>query len=276
MVVSAISRLEWGPQIRRMAITDEVISRFKDLILQRVLTPGCKLPSERELAEVLGVSRPTLRQAMKALQVLGIIRTRQGDGAYLEEKTSEILKAPLDFSIALKGTAKHDLFETRQTMEVRLAALAAERRTAQDLQNMRQALADMRSSAGVPDQWCEHDIEFHARIVEAAKNGVMASIVEMLSHMLVESRKETVRLLTDYEESLRSHERVFEEIERQNASGAGEAMADHFRLMETRVRLTGLAPGSGDPPDGRSSGQPDVPTDHSRMRPRPVEAGGKQ
>jgi GntR family transcriptional repressor for pyruvate dehydrogenase complex len=231
---TSIARPEWGPQIRRVAITDEVISRFKDLILQHVLTPGCKLPSERKLVEVLGVSRPTLRQAMKALQVLGIIRCRQGDGSYLVETTSEILKAPLDFAIALKGTAKPDLFETRQTMEVKLAALAAERRTAQDLQNMRLALAGMRASAGVPDQWCEHDIAFHTRIVEAARNAVMASIVEMLSHMLVQSRTESVRLLTDYEGSLRSHERVFEEIERQNPAGAGEAMAEHFRLMETR------------------------------------------
>jgi GntR family transcriptional repressor for pyruvate dehydrogenase complex len=243
----AASRSEWGPQIRRLAITDEVLSRFRDLILQRVLTPGCKLPSERELVRVLGVSRPTLRQAMKALQVLGIIRSRQGDGSYLAEVTSDILKGPLDFALALKGTAKPDLFETRQALEVKLAALAAERRTAEDLQNMRLALAGMKASAGVPDQWCEHDIEFHSRIVEAAKNGVMASIMEMLSHMLVQSRTETVRILTDYEGSLRSHERVFEEIERQDRSGAAEAMAEHFRLMETRARQMGLAPARDGP-----------------------------
>jgi GntR family transcriptional repressor for pyruvate dehydrogenase complex len=236
-----ITRPDWGTQIQRIAITDEVISRFKNLIQQRVLTPGCKLPSERELAEVLGVSRPTLRQAMKALQVLGIIRSRQGAGSYLEETTSDILKVPLDFAVAFKGPAKHDLFETRQTMEVRLAALAADRRTAEDLENMRQALAGMRASAGVPDRWCENDIDFHKRIVEAAKNAVMASIAEMLGHMLVESRKESVRLLTDYGESLRSHQRIFEQIEQQNPSGAAEAMTDHFRLMESRVRQTGLA-----------------------------------
>ena len=239
-IESLASRADWGAQIPRIAITDEVISRFKNLIQQRVLTPGCKLPSERELAEVLGVSRPTLRQALKALQVLGIIRSRQGAGSYLEETTSDILKVPLDFAVAFKGPAKHDLFETRQTMEVKLAALAAERRTAQDLENIRQALAAMRASAGVPDRWCENDIDFHKRIVEAAKNAVMASIADMLGHMLVESRKESVRLLTDYDESLRSHERIFERIELRDPSGAAEAMADHFRLMESRVKQTGL------------------------------------
>ena len=232
---------QWGPQIRRMAITDEVMSRFKDLIVRGVLTPGCKLPSERELAEVLGVSRPTLRQALKAMQVLGIIRSRQGDGSYLEETTSDILKVPLEFSIALKGSVKHDLFETRQTIEVALATLAAERRTEQDLENMRQALARMKLSTGLPDQWCEHEFRFHTHIVEAAKNSVMASIVEMLSHMLAQSRKETVRLLTDYDASFRTHERVFEEIEEANPAGAAEAMVEHFRFMRGRLLQVDLS-----------------------------------
>ncbi|MCX6550301.1 MAG: FadR/GntR family transcriptional regulator [Acidobacteria bacterium] len=256
MAIASTDRTEWGPQIRRTAITDEVISRIKDLILQRVLIPGCKLPSERELVKVLGVSRPTLRQAMKALQVLGIIRSRQGDGSYLEETISESLKVSLDFAIAVKGRVKPDLFETRQTMEVKLAALAAERRTEQDLENMRIALAGMRASAGVPDRWCEHDVEFHTRIVEAAKNTVMASIVEMLAHLLVQSRNETVRLLTDYEGSLRSHERIFEEIERQDSACAAKALAEHFRLMEDRARLRGLARGSENLPDDASIGDP--------------------
>ncbi len=245
-MIQAVDRPEWGPQIRRMAITDEVISRFRNLILQGVLTPGCKLPSERELVRVLGVSRPTLRQALKALQVLGIIRSRQGAGSYLAEATSEILKSPLDFAIALKGMAKADLFETRQTLEVKLAALAAERRTAKDLENMRVALAAMKASAGVPDKWCVHDIEFHNRIVEAANNAVMASVMEMLSHLLVQSRNDTVGLLTDSDGSLRSHERVFEEIERRDPARAAEAMAEHFRLMENRAALMGLSPARGE------------------------------
>lgn len=231
----------WGPQIRRLAITDEVISRFKDLIHQGVLVPGSRLPSERELATVLGVSRPTLRQALKALQVLGIVRSRQGDGSYLAEITSDVLRAPLDFSIALKGPAKRDLFETRQTVEVRLAGLAAERRTDDDLARLRSALAAMKESAGLPDAWCENDIRFHACIVDAAKNAVMASIYEMLSHLLVQSRQESVRLLTDYEASFNSHQRVFDEIERRNPVGASEAMIDHFRAMESRAMQVGLA-----------------------------------
>src|ERR1051325_2647818 len=141
-----LRRSEWGPQIKRVSISDEVISRFRDLIASRVLTPGCQLPSERELTETLGVSRPTLRQAMKGLQLLGIIRSRQGDGWYLAESTSDFLRAPLDFAIAFKGMAKQDLFEARVAIEVRLAALAAQRRNQADLDRMAHALTGMRTS----------------------------------------------------------------------------------------------------------------------------------
>lgn len=227
---------DWGPQIRRMAITDEVISRFQDLIARGVLTFGSKLPSERELAEVLGVSRPTVRQALKAMQVLGIVRSRQGDGTYLEAPTGDVLRRPLEFSIALKGAVLHDLFETRQTVEIKLAALAAGRRTDRDLDQMREALAGMKRSAGMPDQWCEHELRFHAHVVEAAKNSVMASIVEMLSHLLVQSRKDTVRRLVDYDGSYRTHERVFEAIERADTAGASQAMVEHFEFMQDHLQ----------------------------------------
>jgi GntR family transcriptional repressor for pyruvate dehydrogenase complex len=224
-----------------------VISRFKDLIQQGLLAPGSRLPSERELASALGVSRPTLRQALKALQVLGIVRSRQGDGSYLAEMTGDVMRAPLDFAIALKGPAKRDLFETRQTLEVKLAALAAERRTDQDLAKLRAALDAMRQSAGIADQWCENDIRFHSCIVEAAKNAVMASIYEMLSNLLVQSRKDSVRLLTDYEASFHSHVRVYEAIERRDSPGASEAMVNHFRAMESRTTQIGLAPETREP-----------------------------
>jgi GntR family transcriptional repressor for pyruvate dehydrogenase complex len=231
----AVKRHDWGPQIKRVAISDEVISRFRDLIACRVLTPGCQLPSERELTETLGVSRPTLRQAMKGLQLLGIIRSRQGDGSYLANSTSDFLRAPLEFAIAFKGMAKQDLLEARQAIEVKLAALAAERRTQEDLNRMRDALACMDAFKGTPEQYCDHGLRFHNSIAQASKNAVMISIIEMLSGMLAESRRRSVRLLTDYEGSHREHRQILSQIEIQNASGAAEAMREHFRSMEERA-----------------------------------------
>jgi GntR family transcriptional regulator, transcriptional repressor for pyruvate dehydrogenase complex len=224
--------VDLGPQIARVAISDEVISRFKDLIARRVFVPGGKLPPERELATALAVSRPTLRQALRALQIMGVIRSRQGSGSYLAESAADILREPLEFALAMKGIAETDLFETRCTLEVELASLAAKRRKEEDVAEMRDTLARMQASVGNPDSWCVHEIHFHNCIVRSARNAVMSTVMEMLSFMLLESRRATVRTLKDYPSSYNAHYKVFIEIEKQDSHAAALAMVDHFRMME--------------------------------------------
>lgn len=238
--------LDLGPQIARVAISDEVISRFKDLITRRVFMPGKKLPPERELATALAVSRPTLRQALRALQIMGVIRSRQGSGSYLVDSAADILRQPLEFALAIKCVAGTDLFETRCTLEVELASLAAKRRTDEDIAGMRDALARMQACMGSPELWCLHEIDFHNCIVRAARNAVMSTIMEMLSFMLRESRRETVRMLTDYPTSYNAHYEVFVEIENREPAAAALAMSKHFRMMESRAMDARLLPKSAE------------------------------
>lgn len=227
--------LDIGPRINRVPLSDELIARFKELIEKRVFIPGHKLPPERDLAEALAVSRPTLRQALRALQIMGVIRARQGSGSYLSDSASDIMRVPLEFALALKNVAKTDLFETRCTLEVKLASLAAERRTDKDLESMRNTLQEMQKAMGDPEAWCRSEPQFHSCIVQAARNGVMSTMIEMLSQMLMESRKETVRLLTDYTSSYLSHENIYVEIEKQDAAGAARMMMEHFSLIRNRT-----------------------------------------
>ena len=234
--------LDIGPRISRVAIPDELVARFKELIEKKVFVPGQRLPPERDLAEALAVSRPTLRQAMRALQIMGVIKARQGSGSYLADSASEIMRVPLEFALALKNVAKTDLFETRRTLEVQLASLAAERRTEDDLEAMRQALRQMEKTMGDPDAWCRTEPQFHSCIVQAARNGVMATVIEMLSQMLIESRKETVRLLTDYKTSYQSHENIYVEIEKRDPTSAARMMIEHFALMEMRAKQCNSSP----------------------------------
>lgn len=231
-----------GPRINRVAISDELIARFKELIAKRVFVPGHRLPPERDLAEALAVSRPTLRQALRALQIMGVIRARQGSGSYLADSASDIMRVPLEFALALKNVAKTDLFETRCTLEVKLASLAAEHRTDKDLEAMRHALREMEKAMGDPESWCRTEPVFHSCIVQAARNGVMATMIEMLSQMLMESRKETVRLLNDYTSSYISHENIYVEIEKQDALGAARMMMEHFSLIKMRAKQYDAVP----------------------------------
>lgn len=237
--------LDIGPQISRVAISDELVARFKELIAKRVFVPGHRLPPERDLAEALAVSRPTLRQALRALQIMGVIKARQGSGSYLADSASDIMRVPLEFALALKNPAKTDLFETRRTIEVELASLAAERRSDEDLEAMRRALSEMQKAMGDPDAWCRTEPQFHTCIVQAARNGVMATVIEMLSQMLMESRRQTVRLLSEYESSYRSHENIYLEIEKKDSAAAAKRMIEHFALIESRARQRNA------PPSGR-------------------------
>jgi GntR family transcriptional repressor for pyruvate dehydrogenase complex len=215
-------------------MSDEVIGRFKDLIARRVLAPGAKLPSERDLAQSMDVSRPTLREALRTLQILGVVKTRQGSGNYVADSSSEVLKAPLEFALAMSGTLTTDLFEARCAIEVKVAELAARRRVEEDLKNMRAALSRMKETMGQAEEWCLHEIQFHDSIVVAAKNSVMTTIMEMLSHLLMESRKRTVRSLKDYSASYVAHENVFLAIAAQDPVKAAATMVDHFATLESR------------------------------------------
>ena len=89
---------------------------------------------------------------------------------------------------------------------------------------------------GDPEAWCRTEPEFHSCIVRAARNGVMTTIIEMLSQMLMESRKETVRLLTDYTSSYRSHENIYVEIDKQDSAAASRMMMEHFALIEKMAK----------------------------------------
>lgn len=233
-----------GPRISRIPLSDELIVRFKQLIARGIFVPGHRLPPERDLAEALAVSRPTLRQAMRALQIMGVIKARQGSGSYLAESASEIMRVPLEFALATKNVANTDLFETRCTLEVKLASLAAERRTEDDLEALRHALREMQQAMGDPEAWCQTEPVFHQCIVKAARNGVMSTMIEMLSQMLMERRKETVRLLSDYSSSYRSHENIYVEIEKQDPEAAARMMLEHFALIERRARECNMVPGA--------------------------------
>src|SRR5512144_952948 len=108
-------------------ITTQLIARLKALISEGVLLPGCKLPPERELAPAFGVSRSSLRHALKALEIMGVLTQRVGDGTYLTSSAAGILSEPLEFLVVLDDISLFDLLETRLIVEPELAARAADR-----------------------------------------------------------------------------------------------------------------------------------------------------
>src|SRR5579872_5234284 len=125
-------------------LTEQLVEVMKSWVLNGVIAPGERMPPERELANLLKVSRSSLRPALKTLEVMGVLEARQGSGTYLTESAENILSQPSDLLIPLRGVSFAELFEARRAMEVEAAACAAARANTQDVADL-QVLVEQRS-----------------------------------------------------------------------------------------------------------------------------------
>jgi GntR family transcriptional repressor for pyruvate dehydrogenase complex len=193
---------------------------------------GSKILPEREFAKILGISRPSLRQGLKALVTMGVISTRSGDGSYVSNSASEILEQSMHFLLLTGAVPMAELFEVRKVVEVELAGLAAERVSPQDLAQMEKFLADMEATVDSVDQYVLHDLNFHNAIARAARNSLFQAIVENLGRLLLESRKQTVRREPRMDLAHADHTAIYHQIQAANMAGAREAMYKHLDRIQ--------------------------------------------
>ncbi|GAA1578685.1 FadR/GntR family transcriptional regulator [Kribbella sancticallisti] len=165
--------------------TDVVVQGIKKLIIDGSLRPGDRLPVEKDLADALGVSRGPLREGVRALSMMGVLETRQGDGTYVTALDPSLLLAPMGFVVDLQDhSGAHDLHAVRRMLETEAAALAATRISAEALaaadELLRRTEAEL--TAGVPDHEAliDNDIAFHRVIAQASGNPVLAALIEAL------------------------------------------------------------------------------------------------
>src|SRR5580704_2370090 len=154
-------------------LTHTLIAGLKEMIVSGELQPGSRLPPERELAKQFRVNRASVRQALKALEVMGIVHQRVGDGTYLTQDASTTLRVPLDFLILVDGISFQELFEARLIVEPELAARAALRRSLEDLAEMESAGAVMKANPDIDAQeLAKQDLRFHESVWHASGNRV--------------------------------------------------------------------------------------------------------
>src|SRR5262245_44934190 len=126
------------------SVVEEIIEQIKDLIHSERYAPSARLPSERDLAKQLKVSRPSVREALRTLTLMGVVDTRHGSGTQIAASSARVLKTPFEFLLSLDRPSMEELLEARELLEVFLAGRAAERRTQEDLGAIQRALDDMR------------------------------------------------------------------------------------------------------------------------------------
>ena len=243
--------------VRREGLTEQLVDKLESLALRGAIAPGERLPPERELAVMLNVSRSSLRQALKALQVMGVLEVRQGSGNYLSENAREILRVPPEILVPLRGLSQAELFEVRRAMEAEGAAAASQRANKADLQKMRAELERMHASLGNRFVYARHDIAFHHAIALASGNRFFIWFLALANKVLY-SALLSRPMKRSIENSLHEHERILEAIEARNAERARLEMLGHvdyqkyYMLDEKKPADTRfLAYDGSTPPAGR-------------------------
>lgn len=214
--------------MQRSRLYEQLVERLLALVGELELTAGDRLPPERELAAGLGVSRASVRQALVVLEVQGLVEVRHGEGAIL-------LDAPRPDAV-LSAVASHtrrlaEVIEAREALEVKLASLAAERRTDQDLQRIDDALEVMAEAVDRGERGLEGDELFHSAVTDAARSALLADLMREIAQAIRATRIESLSQPDRPHESLASHRKIAEAIRQRDGVAAAEAMAEHIRLV---------------------------------------------
>ncbi len=223
--------LELAP-IERTTVVDEIVKRLESLIRERRLKPGDKLPSERELMHQLGVGRSSLREAIKALRAIGVIEVSVGEGMFVGRGQTSLLSKPLAWGLLLSERSVEEVIEARICVESKLAALAAERATDDEIAAIGDCLAALRASMHDAEEYGRRDFEFHMAIARAGHNQILANVVESLRQILYMWMVEVFAALPDRADSIADHEAMYEAIRARDPDKAR-------RVIETSMQRGG-------------------------------------
>ena len=215
-------------------ITAKILERIKRLISTGAVAPGGRFPAERELAKEFGVNRASLRQALKVLEIMGVLTQRVGDGTYLSASAESTLKEPLHFLILLDDLSHHELFETRMIVEPELAARAAQRATTEDLIGLRKAIVAM-EHCRTNQERLDADLAFHECIFRASGNRICHLLFRVIHRNLLTSMSQLSKRVP-VDRPLTFHRRIYEAIQGRNSEEARRQMLDH--ISDTKALLT--------------------------------------
>ena len=208
-------------------VTQLLILRFQQLLSDGLLSPGTKLPPERELAASFGVARSSLRPALKVLEIMGVITQKVGDGSYLNKDASSVLAVPMEFLFLLDDTSLQELTEMRLMMEPALAAKAAERANAQHIALLRQSIQDLEQSKKDRVRLVSSDLLFHRAIFQASGNRLAGRLFQTIHRAMLNMMMMTSQLV-DLEHTLEFHKPILVAIEKRNPELASRLMTDHL------------------------------------------------
>ncbi|HJF30658.1 MAG TPA: FadR family transcriptional regulator [Sporosarcina psychrophila] len=214
-----------------------IVEKIEELFLNGKLKSGDKLPPERELASLFGVSRTSVREALQALEISGSIEIRQGGGSFIKVPEGQLVSEALSTAIIqAENNLVYEMLELRRALEVESASLAAQRATSADLEKIRQSLEQMATSGEDTEAGVQADLHFHLQIVQATHNQLLINLVQTLTERMEDTiratRKHRFSDETRYEDTFEEHKEIYVAIASGNAQESKKLMEEHI----TRIR----------------------------------------
>lgn len=226
--------------IRTRKIYEEIVEQIRNLIISGELKPGDRLPPERDLVERLQVSRASIREALSALEMMGLLEVRSGEGTYIRKLRSESVVAPLAWMLSMEKGTVLELLEVRKILEVQAVVLAAERANEADFKELAAALDDMKSALQHSAWGGEKaDHRFHYAITRATKNKIlirlMDTISDLVEHMLKTSRSKLYEGRYTPDLLFQEHVGIYEAIKVRDSAKARDLMLLHLTGVEEEI-----------------------------------------
>lgn len=215
---------------------EEIVKQIVDRIKSGDLKPGDKLPTERELAAQLKVSRTAIREALRSLEVMGLIDSKVGSGTYVREVSLDSLMDAFAGILKQNERMVVELIEVRMLLEVEIAKLAAKRRTEDNLRAIENALELIEKEIEQGELGYEGDNAFHTELTKAAENLALSSIHNLCGELLSSTRKAALMALDSPKTSLDYHRRIYEAVKAQDAEEAGRIMKEHLEVAYNNLK----------------------------------------
>jgi len=234
--------MEFTP-VKTRRLYEDIVEQIKQFINEGKLKPGDQLPAERELAERLQVSRVSVREAIKTLEMLGFVDIRPGDGTFIRDTNTDDIIRPLAMFLAVERHSLLDMFELRRIFETAAAGLAAERADAGEVAHIGLLLEKMKQGINLQDSEMgeEFDLAFHYAVMEATHNSLLTRLFRTVSEEFAKANSTARRQLflgsaDNLGKIIDQHERIYAGILKGDARAASEAMLEHLTFAERELR----------------------------------------
>lgn len=223
------SAFRGGAPIARQSVAEMVAHRMLEMVSSGALKPGDQLPPERELAETLDVSRPSVREAIRGLSILGVVNVRQGGGAFISPLDAEALLGPIRFFISLEAPNLRELYDARSLIEGDVARRAALNMSETELDALRDILDAQPDTLSDPQAFRVSDLRLHEAIWSGSGNAFLKRIGESLNALGLEFRRRASENPHVLEQSLRDHRRLYEALRARDPAAAAQAAEEHMQ-----------------------------------------------